>query len=342
MGQVVLRLRPCGRVCGVHVVNTGFSAGAIIIGHDDMPPTEDAKTLELERLRKEIEELKKSKEQPMEQCNLGTQDIINLIREAISKEMIVLRKEIEISMDSDDDDDDDAEGFEQKKKGRNKKYRKVGVRKGGGRNKNKNKKGPVWSEEDYKELVDKGIPTEKLREMADEIREQIEEQRQRDMEARIFEDEDYNPYPEYDDTEIDPKEIEDEWFKQRFTKTSKHSKFSQLWYDEFVPPSPKIRPEHVAVKFNTMIDPELKDKLSERARKIKKEIEALIGYAVDCTRWREEIDTSLVLDKLCELYYDLNEDLYVNGMPVFFQSKNSNGAQKKNLGPKSTKSMAGK
>lgn len=340
---------PSGRVCGVHVVNTGFSAGAIMLTADDFPVVDSQKNAEVEKLRREIEELKKQLEKPpqeeveevkptMEQCKLAEQDIIGLIREAVGKEILILRKELTRSEeDEDDEDEDDLPDFVQKKKGKNKKNRRRGARMGGPNSRRERKKA-VWTEQEYQELLDKGFNKAALQDMADDIRERMMEEEQREFERRVFEDDDYNPYPDYED-EPDEQEANEIWFKQRFGRNSKSSKFSQIWYDDWNPPSPKIRPEHLATKFCVECSDNLIEKMSRKAKSIRNRIEAAIKFAVNNTNWQEDVDVALLLDQLSEMYYDLNEDMYVNDLPLFFQSKNSKrGPQTKTKrAPKSTK-----
>nr|WOK58393.1 MAG: ORF1a protein [Wenzhou bat astrovirus 3] len=316
---------PCGRAAGVHVVNTGFSAGCVIITPDDMPPNEDAKSQEIERLRKELESLKAQGD--LKQCATDAQDIVNLVREAVKREFTILRKELAVPSD-DSDSDEENDFFEQKKKGKNKKNRRRGGR-GNGPNRNKRKKPPVWTEQEYQEMQDKGFTRERLMEMADEIRERMQVQAEQEAIERAIEDPyEYNPYgayPDEDDYQNDEEEINEIWFKQHLTKDSKASRFSQIWYNEFQPPSPKIHPEHVAVKFFTDCKEEILKRMSRRALNLKRHIEDMIKFAINANQWNEEIDKDLLLDKLCEMYYDLNEEMFLTDLPLFFCQKNSKG-----------------
>uniref|UniRef100_A0AAU7E2K9 ORF1a protein n=1 Tax=Mops bat astrovirus TaxID=3141890 RepID=A0AAU7E2K9_9VIRU len=282
---------PTGRAVAVHTVNTGFSAGAVILRPSDLPPVE-AKSDEIQKLKAEIEKLK-----AMQQCS-GAGDVVGLIREAIQREMLILRKELS--------------DFEQKKKGRNKVNRRQGKRK------------PVWTEEEYKAMMEKGFTKQQLQEMAENIRER--------MENEI--DDAYNdvsaPLDDMDDDEVNRV-----WFKQRLTKDSPQSRFNQYWCEEWNPPSPRIPANAVVTKFNLLADEEVIAKMSRTARRLIQQLQEMIDFAViEGREWNPEVDKDLFLEEASEMYYKINEECFVNDLPCFLQSKNGKKGPAKKQAPK--------
>nr|AEM37623.1 nonstructural protein [California sea lion astrovirus 7] len=168
----------CGRVLGVHQTNTGYTGGAVILRPEDVNPVKEMS--EVERLRAELEALKAEKQDQaptMAQCSFGEQDIINLIRTAMQREMQVLRDELNAQ-------------FGQKKKGKNKKGRGA-VRRHAG------KKGQKFlTEEEYKALLEKGLSREALLDLIESI-----------IEERIGYPEWSDPeFSDDDDYEYDPRD----------------------------------------------------------------------------------------------------------------------------------------
>nr|QXV86604.1 nonstructural protein 1a [Mamastrovirus sp.] len=141
-----------GHVLGVHQTNTGFTGGAVIIRPDDIqdvprpnPVKDENECLrkQLEELKKQLEETKKSK--VLEQC-MDDGEIVDLVRCAIAREMGILRAELNQA------------------KGKTKHGR------GALRLKPKRaRRNAAWTEEEYKELLSKGLDTKTLRRMAREI-----------------------------------------------------------------------------------------------------------------------------------------------------------------------------
>ncbi|UMO75769.1 MAG: ORF1ab [Zhejiang mamastrovirus 4] len=161
-----------GHVLGIHQTNTGYTGGAVRLEHEDVidPPKENT---QVAALKKQIEELKmqlaqkdvapatpppKPQRPPrtkdMKQCNMEDSDIVELIRIAMQREMGILREEINDSL-------------LQKKKGKSKHGR--GRKHGGGR---RRKIGRMFTEEEYREMLDSGLEPEQIRAIAEELYEQ--------------------------------------------------------------------------------------------------------------------------------------------------------------------------
>nr|QPD02144.1 nonstructural protein [Mamastrovirus 4] len=158
-----------GHVLGIHQTNTGFTGGAIRLEHEDVidPPKENT---QVAQLKKQIEELKMQlaqkgattttlppkpqrppRSKDMQQCTMEDNDIVELIRIAMQREMGILREEINDSL-------------LQKKKGKTKHGR--GRKHGGGR---KRKIGRMFTEEEYQEMLDSGLDPEQIRAIAEEL-----------------------------------------------------------------------------------------------------------------------------------------------------------------------------
>nr|UZH25321.1 ORF1a [Mamastrovirus 3] len=152
-----------GRVMAVHLTNTGFTGGAQILTQADVTdppkstPTEDKLRAEVEELKKQLATFTQSSTQS---------DIIGLIREAMAREMKILREELnkelaEVAQAQLDE-------FSQTKKGKTKrgrgriKTRLVGAKK-------RKQRGPVFTEEEYQELIDQGLTSDEIRDMVDQL-----------------------------------------------------------------------------------------------------------------------------------------------------------------------------
>ncbi|UMO75778.1 MAG: ORF1ab [Jiangsu mamastrovirus 1] len=186
-----------GHIIGIHQTNTGYTGGAIRLDHEDVidPPKE---TTQVAQLKKQIEELKAQLSQKesktttpvtpppkpqrpprtkdMQQCNMDDQDIVNLVRIAMQREMEVLRDEINDNL------------LKQKKKGKTKHGR--GRKHGGGR---RRKIGRMFTEEEYQEMLDSGLEPEQIRAIAEELYDQ------------------QHDFPEWSDPE-DDDEVNEWWF----------------------------------------------------------------------------------------------------------------------------------
>nr|QOL71410.1 nonstructural protein [Canine astrovirus] len=146
-----------GRVLGVHQTNTGFTGGAVVIKTSDVTPptrpTEDDLRKQIEDLRKQLEEVNKPQPQEtLEQSNSGA-EVVSLVREAVRREMDILRQEINQQL------------MLQKKKGKNKGGGRGNVRKHVGKVKGRK----YLTEKEYKELLEKGLDREELLDLIDDI-----------------------------------------------------------------------------------------------------------------------------------------------------------------------------
>lgn len=205
-----------GHVLGLHQTNTGYTGGAIRLDLEDIQdqPKDNCKVQALEaelaslkaqlaaqanamkaqvqtqvktatqQLTKPVE---RPKEPPKEQLkqSLTEQDIVGLVRAAISREVQILR--------------DELDAFEQKKKGKTKKGR--GRKHIGGAGGRVKQRGPVWTEEEYEELQNEGWEVEEIRAMVDAMYEEM-----------------YGGYgyPDYSDPDSeDDREINEAWFGGR-------------------------------------------------------------------------------------------------------------------------------
>lgn len=179
-----------GHVVGVHQTNTGYTGGAqvLVLSDIEIPSKQQ---VEVNELKAEIERLRKllpSEEEPvvaaeMEQC-MDDQDIVRLVRAAVGREFTVLRDELAYGQ---------AKG--KTKHGRGQRHNprvfnrplKVGK-----------KKRRVFTEQEYKELLEAGLDAEKIREIVDIVL------------AREVEE---AGYPEWSDPdEQEDEELDDEWF----------------------------------------------------------------------------------------------------------------------------------
>nr|WAK45904.1 MAG: ORF1A [Mamastrovirus 3] len=152
-----------GRVMGVHLTNTGFTGGAQILTQADVTdppkstPTEDKLRAELEDLKRQLAGFKQSSTQ---------EDIIGLIREAMAREMKILRSELnkelaDITQTQQDD-------FSQTKKGKTKRGRgRIKLRLAGA--KKRKQRGPMFTEQEYQELLDQGLSPDEIRDMVDQL-----------------------------------------------------------------------------------------------------------------------------------------------------------------------------
>ena len=154
-----------GRVLAVHQTNTGYTGGAVIIDPADFHPVKAPSQVEL--LKEEIERLKAQlnsaaenpvtavTQQPvvtLEQKSVSDSDVVDLVRTAMEREMKVLRDEINGILAP----------FLQKKKGKTKHGR--------GRVRRNLRKGvKLLTEEEYRELLEKGLDRETFLDLIDRI-----------------------------------------------------------------------------------------------------------------------------------------------------------------------------
>ncbi|UMO75765.1 MAG: ORF1a [Zhejiang mamastrovirus 2] len=159
-------VNPDGRVMGVHLTNTGYTGGAQIITQADVTEPPKVSPAE-EKLRQEVEELKKKLESYSQSNTQG--DIVGLIREAMAREMIILRKEL--NKEINDMVHGQQESFSQTKKGKNKRGRGARLMRLAGAKKRK-QKGPMFTEEEYNRLLEQGLTPEEIRDMVDDLYEE--------------------------------------------------------------------------------------------------------------------------------------------------------------------------
>lgn len=144
-------VNPDGRVMAVHLTNTGYTGGAVIINLQDVtdPPKNNPNE---DKLKAEIEELRKQLA-ACNQSNTSEQEVVNLIRAAIGREMQILRSELNKEL-----------GFTQAKgktKGKNR-QKMMGAKK-------RKQRGPVFTEEEYQKLIDEGLTPDQIRDMVDDL-----------------------------------------------------------------------------------------------------------------------------------------------------------------------------
>lgn len=159
-------VNPDGRVMGVHLTNTGYTGGAQIITQADVTdppkstPTEDKLRAELEDLKRQLAGFKQSSTQ---------EDIIGLIREAMAREMKILRAELNKELVNVTQPQPDE--FSQTKKGKTKRGRgRIKLRLAGA--KKRRQRGPVFTEQEYQELLDQGLSPDEIRDMVDQLYEE--------------------------------------------------------------------------------------------------------------------------------------------------------------------------
>nr|QEV86979.1 ORF1ab [Mamastrovirus 2] len=139
-----------GRVVGCHQTNTGYTGGAVIIHQDDFHPHKpQGLEAEVERLKAELE-LERKKHATMHQ-SFNPNEIVDLVRLAVEREMQVLRDEINREF-----------CFNQKKKGKTKHGRS-------GHRTNLRKGARMLTEEEYNELLERGLDRETLLDLIDRI-----------------------------------------------------------------------------------------------------------------------------------------------------------------------------
>uniref|UniRef100_A0AAU7E1N0 ORF1a protein n=1 Tax=Coleura bat astrovirus TaxID=3141863 RepID=A0AAU7E1N0_9VIRU len=306
-----------GKAVGVHVINTGFSAGGVLLTMEDLPPTVSKTDARVKELEEEVQRLR-----ALQQCD-DANGIVELVREAVRREMIILRKELQ---DSETESEDDGD-FLQKRKGKTKRgktwkrnathNRQHGEAASKGRGP-RNRKKRVWTEQEYQELLDEGYTVEELKKMADDIRAKKLAQWE-DADYHLSDDGPYSD-PEELNTE-DEEEINREWFGQAYTKGGLKDKFKQQWSDLFTAPTARTAPVHVVEMFTPDCDESGLSALDTRLKRILKEMRALLEYAIPDGKWRPGVVPAIVLEELTEKWYEVNELAFFLGMPTFLQLK---------------------
>nr|APA19834.1 ORF1a [Rodent astrovirus]APA19837.1 ORF1a [Rodent astrovirus]APA19840.1 ORF1a [Rodent astrovirus] len=180
-----------GHVVGVHQTNTGYTGGAQVLFLSDIE-TPSKQQIEVNELKAEIERLRAllppaeevTESSGLEQC-MNDAEIVHLVRAAVGREVAVLRDELAYNQ---------AKG--KTKRGRGFRHnprtfnRPLPTKSG-------RKRRRVFTEQEYKELLEAGLDPEKIKEIVDEIL-------AREVEEAGF--------PEWSDPEDEDEEIEEEWY----------------------------------------------------------------------------------------------------------------------------------
>lgn len=282
-----------GRILAVHQTNTGFTGGGVILTEDDFPqPKKSAREAQLEARIKELEEA-------MNQ-SYNQEDLVDLVRTAVAREFKILRAEVA----------KDPAIFSQAK-GKNKK----GHRRRGGK-----KRRAIWSEEEYKELLEKGFTRSQLKEMADTLRHHEDDPLGSDTESE-------GGYPEWSDVS-DVDEIEREWF-------------GQSW-DDYKPVKEEPQdtlPIHIRDKYGVEAYLLGKDEIRAFATELKSytdKLEALIDKTIQQGKWLPSVNPTAIIEELNDLWFNLNMLMWEKGLVPFTQRRKLKKRQPKNLqrGPK--------
>ncbi|AFV53436.1 ORF1a [Astrovirus VA3] len=302
-----------GRIIGVHQSNTGFTGGAVIIRPEDLPPQKKPqRELELEAKIKELEETLKS------QMNQGLNEnqIVDLIRLAVGRELEILRHEMNLNQ----------------AKGKNKHRGKHGAR--------RRRKVRVWTEEEYKDLLEKGFSRQQLRDMADVLR----EAEYTDDDSEDFAEEE--GYPQWSDPE-DYEEIEREWFGPKkkildevedgWSKTDFWEQCQKIWKETEPMPEESVNtlPSHLHDKYGLtcyVVTKADMQALAKDLQEYQQKVEDKIKTNVVRGQWVSGIDPKVVITELDELWLKLNHLMWSHGLVPFIQRKKINRRkQQKNL-----------
>lgn len=325
-----------GRVVGVHLSNTGFTGGGAVLRQEDVHHES-----EVERLRREVGELKAQLEKPVESpassCvtpskpksilkksesnhegrlnqsyNMLTSEIVALVREAVRVEMEVLRHELDHQFDQ--------------AKGKTK--NKARVARGG--KSRKPRRVRAWTEEEYKAMQEKGYTRAQLQDMANIIIERMNED--------LLIDEGDEGYPEWEDPpEEELRETEREWLG------------TNIDHDDYVNDSYRkgddwnqccLTPDeiHVDSDFNPKTHPwDVLDKYSMAGYYITAKDVEIAGPAIekfedyltkwilrnlnDKHEWRAGVDTVKELEELAKKKLELENYLVSVGLTPFCQRK---------------------
>nr|WOK58289.1 MAG: ORF1a protein [Jingmen bat astrovirus 8]WOK58293.1 MAG: ORF1a protein [Jingmen bat astrovirus 8] len=339
---------PAGKVVGLHVINTGFSAGAVRFTPDDFPPTETKMNAKVKALEEEIRRLKAEKEttQEFEQCS--AEEVIHLIREAVQKEIKVIRAELKAILEEGSDEETDVEeeaAFEQAKgktkKGKTWRRNATHNRTHGEKSKagKQERKKRVWTEEEYKKLQEEGYSVEDLKKMADEIREQQEQELNY---ATTLGEDAGTGYPDFEDPGSEyEEEVNNEWFKQNYMKPEEPPKpkksFKQFWDENYKEPAPGITAVHFLEKYDTPMDEDMKSKFTTELKKLLHRLDVIKENAIRDSKWVPTVDVRKVLDDVSAIWYDVNYQLWEMGVENFLQKKSKNSRKARaSQGRKST------
>nr|QTE76054.1 nonstructural protein 1a [Bat astrovirus] len=334
---------PSGRVVGVHVINTGFSGGGVCFTPEDFPPVAPKESERIKALEAEIQRLQKQNCVPQFEQGSVVDDVVRLVREAVKREMKILR--VELAGDTSSADESDA-CFEQKHKGKTKRgktrsYNATHNRQHGDstRATRQERKRGVWTEEEYKALQEQGYSVADLKKMAEQIRDQQEADEAAAYEAQW----DEGGYPQHEDPGSDyEREINEEWFKQKYVRPPTprpRVDFKQYWAENYKEPALGITAQHFLEKYDTELDDECKLRLSKKAIALLGRINYIKEQAIQNMKWAPNVDVRIVLQDLNDMWYDINAELYDLGLPTFLQLRKSKNLKRApaNRGQKSTK-----
>nr|WBV74320.1 ORF1a [Bat astrovirus BtSY1] len=296
---------PTGKLIGIHVINTGFSAGGVFVDLSDLEPPKPSKSEVVDEVAPTFLEQKFSES-----------EIVGLIRQAIAAEMRALRMELAM-----DDDFLQAKGKTKRGKTwrRNATHNRVHSTEAHTNKFKKDKKKAVWTEEEYKRLLEKGYTAEQLREMADDIRDRGA------LVAAIEDDTEEGGFPEWDDPDSDYEEqVNEDWFGQA-KKPSKA--FQQAWDDHGYLPDYDDPTDYAKYELTAAEVKLLPRDVRILAEQFKNTIEHLRVSNV----WEPSLDKQRIYAKLSYIWWELNAWCDRNGITPFYQSrvpKNRRGGRK--------------
>lgn len=309
--------------------NTGFTGGGAVLRQEDIHQES-----EVERLRREINDLKTQLEAPApapepkkkkgilkksesgkenglnQSYNMLTSEVVALVREAVRLEMEVLRHELDTQFDQ--------------AKGKTK--NKMRIARGGKSRKPKRMR--AWTEEEYKAMQEKGYTRAQLQDMANIIIERMNED--------LLIDEGDEGYPEWEDPpEEDLRETEREWLgtneeHEDYVRDSYRDDWNQCC----------LKPDNINVDsdFNPKTHPwDVLDKYSMAGYYITAKDIEVAGPAIekfeeyltkwimrnlnDKHEWRAGVDTVKQLEELASEKLKLEKYLVENGLTPFCQRK---------------------
>nr|WBV74328.1 nonstructural ORF1a polyprotein [Bat astrovirus BtSY5] len=278
-----------GRVIGVHLSNTGFTGGGAVLTPGDLHEES-----EVEKLKKEIEMLR-SEKKPTDQCI--TSDIVNLVREAVRNEMMVLRAELDSP-------------FEQAKGKTKRKARlAVGVRARRG------KRTKAWTEEEYKQLQEQGYTREQLQDMANNILEQMND------EDPVDHMEDEYGYPDWDDVDdAEREDIEKEWFGGKDYEGGQFEQ-SKLSFEY----NPNTHPQDIFDKYSTNnFDLTMLDKKMAGGKIVEYEeylMKWMLRNLTSNQEWRSGINKEEAIKEIATKKFELDRHLESIGIVPFVQRR---------------------
>ncbi|QTP76098.1 non-structural protein 1a [Water buffalo astrovirus] len=291
-----------GRVVGLHTSNTGFTGGAILFSSEDLPTVVKGPTAKEKELAAKVAELEAVVASMTQSTRSKTTDLdlVELVREAVGREMRVLRKEVS--------------NMYSQAKGKNKARKRA-----------KGKVGKVWSEEEYNAMLEKGFTREQLRDIAETIRQKYYQDDDSDEEVEAG-------YPQWSDPDISEDEINAEWFD------SYDQSWKLLEPKQQAQPVNTL-PQHVEAKYSLEGYPISKEDLKAVAKEIhyyESELGKILEESLtDGGAWAANVKAEEVLARLESLWYCLNHTLWEHGLMPFTQrkrrpvkTKNSRGAQK--------------